>query len=149
MRVRSLAGRLLVLQLVVVAVTVAAGALITVRVARERTETAARERSLTVAHTVAALPDVQTPSRDLQPLTERLRRDGHVSFITIMSPDGVRYTHPTPSLIGKRFVGTYKPAAQGRIVTETYEGTLGSSVRAVVPVKTDDGRIVVRRWASM
>ena len=42
MRVRSLAGRLLVLQLTVVAVTVAAGALITVLVARERTETAAR-----------------------------------------------------------------------------------------------------------
>ena len=39
MRVRSLAGRLLVLQLTVVAVTVAAGALITVLVARERTET--------------------------------------------------------------------------------------------------------------
>ena len=142
MRVRSLAGRLLVLQLVVVAVTVAAGALITVRVARERTETAARERSLTVAHTVAALPDVQTPSRALQPLTERLRRDGHVSFITVMSPEGIRYTHPTPSLIGKRFVGTYQPAARGETVTETYEGTLGSSVRAVVPVRDDDGRIV-------
>ena len=39
MRVRSLAGRLLILQLTVVAVTVAAGALITVLVARERTET--------------------------------------------------------------------------------------------------------------
>ena len=77
MRVRSLAGRLLVLQLTVVAVTVAAGALITVLVARERTEHAARDRSLTVARTVAALPDVAQatrsgdPSATLQPLAER------------------------------------------------------------------------------
>ena len=56
MRVRSLAGRLLVLQLTVVAVTVVAGALITVLVARERTEHAARDRSLTVARTSPRCP---------------------------------------------------------------------------------------------
>ena len=147
MRVRSLAGRLLILQLTVVAVTVAAGALITVLVARERTETAARDRSLTVARTVAALPDLapalqtSNPTTTLQPLAERVRRVAHVDFITIMRPDGVRYTHPNADLIGKRFVGTFTPAAQGRTVTETSKGTLGRSVRAVVPV-TQDGRVV-------
>src|SRR4051812_15151869 len=142
MRVRSLAGRLLVLQLTVVAVTVAAGALITVLVARERTEAAARDRSLVVARTVAALPQVQQPSRALEPLAERLRTQARVDFITIMSPQGIRYTHPTPSLIGKHFVGTYAPAARGQTVTETYRGTLGRSVRAVVPVRDTQGRIV-------
>ena len=147
MRVRSLAGRLLVLQLTVVAVTVAAGALITVLVARERTETAARDRSLTVARTVAALPEIPQalkepdPSASLQPLAERLRTEARVSFITIMSPDGIRYTHPTPSLIGKRFVGTFEPAARGQAITETTTGTLGRSVRAVVPVR-ENGEIV-------
>ncbi len=147
MRVRSLAGRLLVLQLTVVAVTVAAGALITVLVARERTETAARDRSLTVARTVAALPDVpqalraRDPSATLQPLAERVRKVAHVDFVTIMRPDGIRYTHPTPSLIGRRFVGTYAPAARGETVVETSKGTLGRSVRAVVPVE-EDGRVV-------
>ena len=147
MRVRSLAGRLLVLQLTVVAVTVAAGALITVFVARERTETAARDRSLTVARTVAALPEIpqalaqQDPSASLQPLAETLRTEARVSFITIMRPDGTRYTHPTPSLIGKTFVGTFEPAARGATVTETTKGTLGRSVRAVVPVR-ENGEIV-------
>ncbi len=147
MRVRSLAGRLLVLQLTVVAVTVAAGALITVLVARERTETAARDRSLTVARTVAALPELpqalgqSDPSAALQPLAERLRTEARVSFITIMRPDGIRFTHPTPSLIGKRFVGTFEPAARGQAVTETTTGTLGRSVRAVVPVR-ENGEIV-------
>src|SRR5262245_36432251 len=142
MRVRSLAGRLLILQLTVVAVTVAAGALITVLVARERTETAARDRSLTIARTVAALPELQHPSRDLQPLTERLRRTADVDFITVMTPGGVRYTHPNPKLIGERFVGTFAPAARGGTVVETYKGTLGRSVRAVVPVRDEQGRIV-------
>src|SRR4051794_20205998 len=147
MRVNSLAGRLLILQLTVVAVTVAAGALITVLVARERTETAARDRSLTVARTVAALPDLPQalasgdPTRTLQPLAERVRKVAHVDFITIMRPDGTRYTHPNPRLIGQHFVGTYEPAAEGRTITEKYKGTLGQSVRAVVPV-TQDGRVV-------
>src|SRR3954447_23117559 len=144
---RSLAGRLLILQLAVVAVTVAAGAVITVQVARERTETAARDRSLAVARTVAALPDLpqaldtNRPSSSLQPLTERVRRVAHVDFITIMRPDGTRYTHPNPRLIGRHFVGTYAPAARGRTITETTKGTLGKSVRAVVPV-TEDGKVV-------
>jgi len=58
-----------------------------------------------------------------------------------MRPDGTRYTHPNPRLIGQHFVGTYEPAAQGRTITETTKGTLGRSVRAVVPVE-QDGRVV-------
>src|SRR3954452_4241320 len=139
---RSLAGRLLILQLIVVTVTVAAGALITVRVARERTQTAAADRSLVVARTVAALPEVQHPSTALQPLAEQIRRQARVDFITIMSPDGIRYTHPTPALIGKHFVGTYEPAARGGTVTETYKGTSGRSLRAVVPVTDKSGKVI-------
>jgi two-component system CitB family sensor kinase len=140
---RSLAGRLLILQLIVVAVTVAAGALITLLVARERTETAAADRSLVVARTIAALPELQRPStRTLQPLTEQIRARARVDFVTIMSPDGTRYTHPNPALIGKHFVGTYEPAARGATVTEIYEGTLGRSVRAVVPVFNARGDVI-------
>ena len=63
-----------------------------------------------------------------------------------MRPDGIRYTHPTPSLIGKRFVGTFEPAARGQTVTETTKGTLGRSVRAVVPVR--DERRRSSRWSA-
>ena len=57
-----------------------------------------------------------------------------------MRPDGIRYSHPNASLIGKPFVGTFAPAAQGRTVTETTDGTLGRSVRAVVPATDDAAR---------
>ena len=59
-----------------------------------------------------------------------------------MSPDGTRYTHPNPALIGQHFVGTYEPAARGGTVTEIYQGTLGPSVRAVVPVFNARGDVI-------
>jgi two-component system CitB family sensor kinase len=58
-----------------------------------------------------------------------------------MNPDGVRYSHPNPSLIGGHFLGNTGPALAGRPFTETFTGTLGPSVRAVVPVP-GDGRPV-------
>jgi two-component system CitB family sensor kinase len=64
-----------------------------------------------------------------------------VAFIVVMSPQGIRYSHPDRSEIGRRFVGTFVPAAHGRTVIETRTGTLGQSVRAVVPVRAR-GRIV-------
>ncbi|HEY3021825.1 MAG TPA: sensor histidine kinase, partial [Solirubrobacteraceae bacterium] len=81
------------------------------------------------------------PSAGLQPYAERVRVETKVDFITIMSPAGIRYTHPDPARIGGRFVGDIAPAQRGRPFTETYTGTLGPSVRAVVPVQAG-GRIV-------
>ena len=120
MRVRSLAGRLLVLQLTVVAVTVAAGALITMLVARERTEPAARDRSLTVARTVAALPELA--AGDAQQRPERHRCSPWPSACATSRTStssrscgrtGSAIRIRSASLIGKRFVGTFEPAARG------------------------------------
>src|SRR5207249_1914884 len=74
------------------------------------------------------------PSAALQPLAEQVRRDTGTDFVVIMSVDGIRFTHPDPAQIGQHFLGTIAPAARGEDVTETYTGTLGPSVRAVVPV---------------
>jgi sensor histidine kinase regulating citrate/malate metabolism len=143
----SLARQLLLLQLAVVLVAVAVAGAIAVRAADDRAQEQQRVRVLSLAQTLADSGEVRAalrrrdPSAVLQPLAERVRGVAHVDFITIMRPDGIRYTHRTPGLIGKRFVGTYKPAAQGHTVIETTRGTLGRSVRAVVPVR-DDGRIV-------
>ena len=143
----SLARQLLVLQLVIVALTVAVGAAVTVRTAQERTREQQRARALAVAETLALSPDVASalrgpdPSRALQPLAEHVRRQTHVAFVVVMSPAGIRYTHPNPAQIGRRFVGDIAPAQHGRAFTETYTGTLGPSVRAVVPVRRG-GRVV-------
>jgi sensor histidine kinase regulating citrate/malate metabolism len=103
-------------------------------------EAAARDEVLGVARAVAAAPTVREavatadPSPVLQPLAERIRRDTGTDFVVIMTTDGIRFTHPNPAQIGGRFQGTISAASEGGTVTETFTGTLGPSVRAVVPV---------------
>ncbi|KAB2346039.1 sensor histidine kinase [Actinomadura rudentiformis] len=136
----SVARQLLVLQAVVVGLLVVAGTVPAYVDAQDAAGDRARETVSAVAATVADAPSVRAalaapePSRSLQPFAERVRADTGVDFITIMNPAGIRYTHPDPARIGQRFIGNTAPALAGRPFTETYTGTLGPSVRAVVPV---------------
>ncbi|WP_067797210.1 sensor histidine kinase [Actinomadura formosensis] len=144
----SVARQLLVLQAAVVGLLVVAGAVLAYldsgRVANE----SAAQTVTAVAASIADARDVRAalatpdPSRLLQPYAERVRRDTGVDFITIMTPDGIRYTHPNPARIGGHFVGNTAPAVAGRTFTETYTGTLGPSVRTVAPVFDDRHRVV-------
>ncbi|MFE4257556.1 ATP-binding protein [Streptomyces sp. NPDC056883] len=81
------------------------------------------------------------PTAALQPYAERVRVDAGVDFVTIMAPDGRRWTHPDPMRIGERFLGNTAPALRGETFSETYTGTLGPSLRVVTPI-TDDGRVI-------
>lgn len=136
------------LQLVVVAVLVAVGAVLAYIDASEAAEDAATEEVVSVAVTLADSPDVAAavsgshPRRQLQPFAEKVRADTGVGFITIMAPDRTRFTHPDPRRIGEPFIGTIGPALRGRLFTETYTGTLGPSVRAVAPVRDAQGEVV-------
>ncbi|SFB52398.1 Sensor histidine kinase regulating citrate/malate metabolism [Amycolatopsis marina] len=145
----SLARQLLALQAVLLLVLVGAGVLLAYLDADRATEDHARQEVTAVAATVADSPSVRTalraadPSAELQPFAERVRGDTGVDFITIMAPDGTRYTHPDPDRIGQRFIGNTEAALRGRMLTETYTGTLGPSIRAVAPVFDADRDQVV------
>nr|WP_275403853.1 sensor histidine kinase [Pseudonocardia acidicola] len=103
--------------------------------------------TLATAQAMAANPDVAAalqshdPSAVLQPLAQRVQLNTGTAFVVIMSPDGIRYSHADPARIGEHYLGTIAPAAAGGTVTEGYVGTLGPSVRSVVPVLAD-GRVV-------
>lgn len=60
-----------------------------------------------------------------------------MDFIVVMDTHGIRYTHPLPDRIGKRFVGTIEPSLAGRVHTESVQGPLGKEIQAVVPVLAD------------
>ncbi|MGW6903633.1 SpoIIE family protein phosphatase [Streptomyces sp. NPDC054940] len=145
---RTVARQVFVLQAAIVALLVVAAVVALVLQVRTDTEREARNRSLAVAEVFANAPGVVEALADpdppalLQPRAEAARRATEVDFIVVMSRDGIRYTHPNPDRIGKHFVGTIAPAAAGGIVRETYTGTLGPSVRAVVPVTDGDGDVV-------
>jgi len=144
----SLARQLLALQVAGVGALVAVGAGLAYADASRATDERARDQVVTVAHTIADTPTVLTalstpdPSARLQPFAERVRADTGIDFITIMNPDGIRFTHPNPAEIGRRFLGNTTEARAGRTFTETYTGTLGPSMRAVVPVFDGNRQVV-------
>lgn len=151
---RSLAGQLFAMQVVLVAVVVAGCAVFAYATARGQAEEAARRQAGAVARAVADSPSVrdavraataQTPGGDpsaaLQPYAEQVRADAGVDFVTIMAPDGRRWTHPDPRRIGERFLGNTAPALRGETFSETYTGTLGPSIRVVTPL-VEGGRVV-------
>jgi len=149
-RAWSLARQLFALQVVVVAVVVLAGGAAAYLQARERSQDTTGERVLAVARSVAASPLVrsalttpgQDPSAILQPYAEQVRHDSGTDFVVVMRTDGLRYTHPTPSEIGRYFRGHIAAAVAGGVVLETYTSTLGPSERAVVPVRADGGPVL-------
>ncbi|MBT2405151.1 MULTISPECIES: sensor histidine kinase [unclassified Streptomyces] len=164
---RSLAGQLFAMQVVLVAVVVAGCAVFAYVTARGQAEDAARRQAGAVARAVADSPSVREavrasargtgpgagpsvgpsvgpavgPSAALQPYAERVRVDSGVNFVTIMAPDGRRWTHPDPRRIGEPFMGNTAPALRGETFSETYTGTLGPSIRVVTPLM-DNGRVI-------
>ncbi len=145
---RTVARQVFVLQAAIVVLLVVAAVVALVLQVRTDTEREAGNRSLAVAQSFAKAPGMEEalsspdPSAVLQPRAEAARKATGVDFIVVMTTDGIRYTHPNPDRIGKHFVGTIAPAAAGGIVRETYTGTLGPSVRAVVPVADDNGHVI-------
>ncbi|MGW2447104.1 sensor histidine kinase [Streptomyces sp. NPDC001675] len=146
-RPRSLATQLFAVQAVLIAVVVAGYALFTYLSDGRQAEDAAARHATAVARSIADSPSVRSaihtpdPSAELQPYAMRVMRDTNVDFVTIMTPSGIRWTHPDERQIGRHFWGRIEPARHGRTFTETYTGTLGSSVRAVTPVE-ENGRVI-------
>lgn len=129
--------------------------------ARAQAETHAAKESTDLAATVAAeslvietvarahadgatdrTGSVERASRLLQPYAERVMDMTQIDYLTVMDTDRTRYTHRNAWQIGRPFVGSTAPALRGEVFTEVYDGTLGPSVRAVVPVVAADGEVV-------
>src|SRR4051812_3193089 len=142
-----LATQLFLLQVVVVGLVLVAGTGTALWYAQRDGQAGARQRVLDIAQTFAGSPTVAAalhdpnPSARLQPLAESVRHETGVDFVVVMSPGRVRYSHPNPAQIGQLFLGHVEPALRGRPFTETYTGTLGPSIRSVVPV-TENGKVI-------
>jgi two-component system, CitB family, sensor kinase len=146
-RPSSVARQILVLQLLVVLIVVLPALALAYLDARSDQRRQAGEAALAVATTTADSPQIlaalatPNPSAQLQPWAERIRRDTGTDFVVVMSPDGVRYTHPDPKQIGGHYLGSIAEAQRGESHVEQFTGTLGPSVRAIVPVR--DGSAIV------
>ncbi|GAA2625796.1 ATP-binding protein [Paractinoplanes durhamensis] len=137
-----------VLQVLVVTSLVAIGTAGAALLARDDAAQAAVDQVIGIAESIAHAPTVidavrsPDPSAVLQPYAESVRIATRTDFIVVMAPDRTRWSHPTVSLIGKPFIGNIDAALGGGRVVETHVGTLGESVRTVVPVHAPDGTVI-------
>ncbi len=152
------ARQILALQVLVVLLVVVGACALAWTDARRAQVEDARTRALAVARTVADNPlvarllsgpgvgtdptvDAEVAGR-LQPYAELVRTDTRTDFVVVMDTDRTRYTHPDSTLIGQEFIGDLGDAPAGGIFTQEYTGTLGPSMRAVVPVVDRGGAVV-------
>jgi two-component system, CitB family, sensor kinase len=146
----NVAQQVFALTFTVIFLLVGTGAFLVFWEVRRDVRAHAEDRVLTLASALAELPEVGEALAEpepaevtarLQPLATSVRVATGTDFIVFMTPDRIRYTHPVPERVGRPFVGTVAPALEGHAFTETYEGTLGPSVRAVVPVLDGEGEL--------
>ena len=145
---RPLARQLLWLMVGLVVVLVLASLAVAAWDARNDARQESSRTAVAVARSVADSPTLLSalagpdPSRTVQPYAEDVRRHTGVDFVVVMGLDRTRYSHPTPARLGGKFIGDLGDAPQGGVFTQQYTGTLGPSVRAVVPVQEPDGEVV-------
>ncbi|MGW2425808.1 SpoIIE family protein phosphatase [Streptomyces sp. NPDC001709] len=146
--VRSLAGQVFVLQLVLLILFGVAAVTALVLQAQGASVQEARERSLVGAEAFANAPgtlaamESADPSALLQPRAEAARKKSGVDYIVAFSPAGYRWTHPNPRLIGKHVTGTFNEALAGHPHTSTFGTPVGQAVDSTVPVLDSHGKVV-------
>lgn len=146
----SAASRVFVTVVIAVAVVGALLATVIIIDAQRTERTEAETLSAAIAGSIAIMPDVAAAlssddaSTTLQPIAQRIMTDADVDFVTIMTPAGTRVTHRDPEQIGLHYLGTIP--AEPVALTEEFVGTLGPSVRTIVPISAD-GELV--GWVSV
>ncbi|MFO7764872.1 MAG: sensor histidine kinase [Pelovirga sp.] len=106
-------------------------------------------KALDIAQSVAMNPLIREgiENRDVasvQAFAEKLREVTKAEYVVVGDSEGVRLSHPEPDRIGKVFVGgDLGPAlTAGRSYVSEAVGTLGPSLRGIVPVMDGDEHII-------
>ncbi len=140
---RTVAGQVFLLQVVIMVLVIAVAVTALVLQARQDSTNDARARSLDVAETLAASPAMARtitgpdPSAVLQPLAEKIRHQTGVDLVVVYSRSGIRFTHPDPSQIGKPVLGPTAPPDHP--LTRTIQTTNGLSVVSYTAVTRTGG----------
>lgn len=144
----SLAVVIFVAQMLVVILVVAGLAVATYQHQAQVIQDDKQATVATISITLANDPFVaealagEHPTELLQPYTNKILDRGQgVDFITIMTPEALRVTHPNPAQLGKPYSGSIRQAQAGQTYNEVALGTLGLSVRTIAPVY-HDGKLV-------
>ena len=144
----TLRTQLVLLQVVIVLVIVVTVGLSAMWMQERQIREASQDRMIAVAQSVAQLPavieafDDPDPSAVIQPIAELIRESSDVAYVVVSDADGIRFSHPNPSLIGERVSTDPDAVRSGEIYTGTQTGTLGESWRVKVPVFGPDDTVM-------
>lgn len=106
--------------------------------------------ALELSKTISFMPTVteafetDDPAGIIQPIAEKIRRETGAEFIVVGNAEGIRYSHPLASEIGKRMEGGDNSRAirEGEYYVSEAAGSLGLSIRGKSPVFNEDGKII-------
>ncbi|MCP3738239.1 ATP-binding protein [Rossellomorea sp. BNER] len=106
--------------------------------------------ALGISKTISFTPTIieafesENPSEIIQPIVEKIRHETGAEFIVVGNADGIRYSHPVASAIGKRMVGGDNERAiqKGEYYTSKARGSLGLSMRGKSPIFDKEGNII-------
>lgn len=139
-RSMSLRVQLVLLQLVIVLGTVLGTGVTAIWMQERQLRDAYHDRMIAVAQAAASLPailnafDDRNPPQTIQPIAELIRDASDVTYVVVANSEGIRYSHPTPELIGKKVSTDPSIPLSGEIYVGTQTGTLGESWRVKVPI---------------
>ncbi|MFB9377062.1 ATP-binding protein [Kineococcus gynurae] len=140
--------QLFLLQIGIVVLVVGLAGALAVHLQQLQIRDAYTERVRTVALSTARLPSVVAaygspdPAATLQPLAELLRQASGTTFVVMTDENGIRYSHPDPTKIGRRVSTDPSPTLAGEEFVGIETGTLGPSLRAKVPVRDASGTVI-------
>jgi two-component system CitB family sensor kinase len=148
-RRHQLSNRILTSVVVILVISTLVGFVLVTLEQRRTLEGQYQRRALAVAKTFAAIPAIRTAlarrspadRRLIQMLAEQVKQDTGASYVVVIDRSKVRYSHPDPTLIGKR-VTEAVVALDGRDHLGVDHGNLGTSANAKTPVRAPDGSIV-------
>jgi two-component system sensor histidine kinase DctS len=138
--------KMLVMSFIVVSISIITSGFIMMYSIEDAFEKELGERAMAIARTVAQMPSIRNNIGQadgetfIQPIAERTRLATNVDYIVIIDMDRIRYSHPSVSLIGEKFVGGDEGASLvGNEYVSKAKGTLGYSIRAFVPIMDEEG----------
>jgi two-component system CitB family sensor kinase len=151
-RLPRLSTQILILQVAIIALPVGVAAAVTYQHARDNLDKRAGAESLAIARTVAANQRIvaafslRRPAIVINPIAERIRRATGASFVVVADRQGIRLSHPNPKMIGKSLLHDPgedpTPVLRGATFVGVQAGSLGRSVRAKVPIRNAQGRVI-------
>jgi two-component system CitB family sensor kinase len=141
----TLASRILIAVLGIVAVTMAMGFGLYASLARSTADTNARVRASNIAAAVGDMSAVSTalaagdPHGTIRGIADKVVKDTGAAYVVVIGANGLRYSHPNPALIGRR-IEEQVVALDGRTHTGVDSGSLGRSANARVPIRDSSGK---------